>query len=706
MSKELIPVILQKLEANQLSASDINEIKYVINYCDHAYYVLSEQKITDYQYDLLFKELKGIEGANPELLTADSPSQRVAYAVSEDFETIPHLTPMLSLDNSYNLEDIEDFGRKARELSGEEELTFAVEPKFDGAGISLVYEHDQLVRALTRGNGTAGEEITNNARVIRTVPLSIPMSKMGIHRLEIRGEVMISKAYFEIFNEDRVNEGIEVLANTRNAASGSLRMKESAEVAKRGLEAFMYQVSLIEDKDGNDLTLSTIKTQSNSTQLLFDLGFRSPYKEMKVCKSAKEVHDYCVKWEAERDTYGYEIDGMVLKVDSIEKYEKIGYTAHHPKWAIAYKFKAKQAQSTLLDVEWQVGRTGTITPVAKLEPVGIAGVTVSSVTMFNEDFILDKDIRLGDTLKIERAGDVIPYIVGPVKDLRDGTEQVIDFPKDCPACEYELFQEEGEAAWRCISPSCGPQLIERLKHFVSKNALDIMGMGASIVERFQDLGYLNGLTDIFKLPYDEIRTLEGFGAKSVDKLEAGVEAAKTQTLYRILFGIGIRHVGETTAKNLVKKVDHISAFKNWTVEELEGLEDIGPKVADSIYQFFHNEESLALIEELESLGMVLSHDRSSYSSSSILEGKTFLFTGTLQQLGRKEAQALVEEHEGKNISSVSKHLDYLVIGEKAGSKLKKAQAIETITIITESEFIEMIGGGYDDEEEASQASLF
>lgn len=704
MSKEQVQPIIHKLEANQLSASDINEIKSVINFCDHAYYVLSQQKITDYQYDMLFKELKKIEHENPSLLTSDSPSQRVAYSISEEFETIAHLTPMLSLDNSYNLGDIEDFERKALELSMADHIDFAVEPKFDGAGISLIYVNDQLVRALTRGNGTQGEEITNNAKVIRTVPLSIPMSKLGIYRMEIRGEVMISKAYFKKFNEDRISQCLEPLANTRNAASGSLRMKESAEVAKRGLEAFMYHVSLIEDAEGNDLTLSILKKQSNATQLLFDLGFRSPYKEMKVCKTAKEVHDYCQEWEEYRDAYGYEIDGMVLKVDSIEQYEKIGYTAHHPKWAIAYKFKAKQEQTTLLDVEWQLGRTGTITPVAKLKPVGIAGVTVSSVSMFNEDFIRQKDIRIGDTIKVERAGDVIPYVVGPVIQDRDGSELVITFPNNCPACGSELYQEEGEAAWRCISPACPPQLTERLKHFVSKNALDIAGMGASIVERFQALNFLHEITDIYKLPFNTIATLEGFGDKSIEKLKQAIERSKTQNLYRILFGIGIRHVGETTAKNLVKHIDHILDLQKWTQEELTELEDIGPKVASSIFQFFHDPSNLNMLRDLETLGVVLHHDRSEMTSSNVLEGKTFLFTGSLQEMGRKQAQELVEDNGGKNISSISSKLDFLVIGQKAGSKLKKAQAIESISIITEEEFLAMIKSNEDNSPD--QTTLF
>ena len=378
---------------------------------------------------------------------------------------------------------------------------------------------------------------------------------------------------------------------------------------------------------------------------------------------------------------------MVLKVDSIEQYEKIGYTAHHPKWDIAYKFKAKQEQTTLLDVEWQVGRTGTITPVAKLKPVGIAGVTVSSVSMFNEDFIRLKDIRIGDTIKVERAGDVIPYVVGPVIQDRDGSEVVITFPNNCPACGSELYQEEGEAAWRCISPACPPQLTERLKHFVSKNALDIAGMGASIVERFQALNFLHGITDIYKLPFNTIATLEGFGDKSIEKLKQAIERSKTQNLYRILFGIGIRHVGETTAKNLVKHIDHILDLQKWTQEELTELEDIGPKVASSIFQFFHDPSNLNMLRDLETLGVVLHHDRSEMTSSNVLEGKTFLFTGSLQEMGRKQAQELVEDNGGKNISSISSKLDFLVIGQKAGSKLKKAQAIESISIITEERIL-------------------
>ena len=688
---ELVQQTIAALEAGSLGVNEIDQIKEVINFCDQQYYVHSKQVISDYQYDQLFFLLKKIEKENPLFVTLDSPTQRIAYAISEEFESVDHLTPMLSLDNSYNAQDLHDFDRKVKEGAQITEASYSVEPKFDGAGISLVYENGKLQRALTRGNGIQGEDITNNAKVIKTIPLSIPMSQYGLERLEVRGEIMISKEYFEHFNSQREADGLGRLANTRNAASGSLRMKESEEVAKRGLEAFIYHVSLAQDKDGNNVLDKVFSTQSGTTELLKVLGFRSPFKEYKKCFSISEVVDFISSWAQRRDAYGYEIDGMVIKLDDLQHYKALGYTAHHPRWAIAYKFKAKQAETTLNDVEWQVGRTGTITPVAKVDPVKIAGVTVSSLTMFNEDFIIEKDVRLGDKILIERAGDVIPYVVGPVVSKRKGTEKKIQFPNLCPACSSKLFQEEGEAAWRCRNSECPPQLIERLKHFVSKNALDVVGMGASIVERFCELGYLKGYRDIFRLPYEELAALEGFGIKSVNKLKAGIENAKEQELYRKLFGLGVRFVGETTAKNLCKQVDDLRDFKNWTLEELEGLEDVGPKVAESVFNFFHDEGKINLLNDLEALGMVLSHDRSATQVSAVFEGKTFLFTGTLEQMGRKEAQKLVEEHGGKNISSVSKNLDYLVIGAKAGSKLKKAQTIDSIAIITEQEFIDLIG---------------
>lgn len=683
--------LIKAQQGKGIEASSIDDLKDVLRFHNWRYYVQSEPSISDFEYDMLFKELQRIEDENPDLKTGDSPTERVAYGLSGDLETIDHLTPMLSLGNSYNLEDLQDFDRKIKEISGLEDVQYSVEPKFDGAGISLVYENDQLVRALTRGNGTAGDDVTHNIKTLYTIPLKSNFSKYGIHRMEIRGEMMIAKEFFVEFNKKREADGLPTFINPRNTASGSLRMKDSKEASERGLEGAMYHISLAQDADGNDMILSNLNSHKANIDWLAELGFWAPKKETKKCKNIEEVHAYCEKWENERDDYAYDIDGMVIKVDNIGLYEELGYTAHHPRWAIAYKFKAQQARTKLQSVEFQVGRTGAITPVAKVEPVYIAGVTVSSISMFNEDFINEKDIRIGDDLLIERAGDVIPYVVRSFADDRNGDEKVIEFPRECPDCGTDLVKPEGEAAWRCNGLECTTQMVERLIHFVSKNALDIDSFGASSIRKFYELGLLKDIKGIYNLDYTRIKGLEGFGDKSVDKLKASIEASKQQPLNRLLFGLGIRFVGETTAKVLVKKVSHLKDLVNWDLEQLVEIDDVGPKVAQSIYDFFQNPASIELIDYLESIGVKLEREEAE-GGSNVLEGLSFLFTGSLTQFTRNEAKELVEANGGKTISSVSKKLNYLVVGENAGSKKTKAEAIPTINIISETEFLDMIGG--------------
>lgn len=421
-------------QKDQIPRSDLEDLREVLVFHEWRYYVLNQPLISDFEYDQLFKALEAIETTYPELITPDSPTQRVSNDLTSDFPSVPHLIPMLSLGNSYNLEDLREFDtqiKKLGQLASEASVTYSIEPKFDGGSIAAVYENDLLVRGATRGNGTKGEEITANTRTIQSIPLRANFSKKGIHRAEVRGEVLIRKDVFKKVNEQREIDGLPLFANPRNAATGGLRMKDPKEVTKRGLVAFIYQLGFAEDKNGNNL-LPSMKSHHESLELLDSIGFKVPREQSKVCQGIEEVFQFCTAWEAKRENYDYEIDGMVIKVDDLALQEKCGYTAHHPRWAIAYKFKAKQATSKLLEVEYQVGKIGSITPVAKIEPVALAGVTISSISLHNEEFITGKDIRLGDQVLVERAGDVIPYIVKSLEDARDGSEKKIKFPTKCP----------------------------------------------------------------------------------------------------------------------------------------------------------------------------------------------------------------------------------------------------------------------------------
>jgi DNA ligase (NAD+) len=424
--------------------------------------------------------------------------------------------------------------------------------------------------------------------------------------------------------------------------------------------------------------------------MLWDLGFRSPDKEKKVLKGIEAVIDYCIDFENQRDKLPYEIDGMVIKVNNFELQDKMGMTSHHPRWAIAYKFKARQATSKLIGVEYQVGRTGNIGPVAKIEPVHIGGVTVKSISLFNEDVIREKDIRIGDTVLVERAGDVIPYIVKPLTELRNGDEKPIKFPKHCPSCGTELFKSEDEAAWRCININCPAQVLERLIHFASKDAMDIRGLGTAIIEKFYTLGSLTSIPQIYQLDYEAIGQLEGFGKKSIDNLRRAIENSKKQPLHRLIYALGIRYVGETMAKTLAHAVDHLLDLQNFDEEALQNLEDVGPKVAGSVVQFFSNNQNIELIKALENMGLQLKNEKKELSSGSGLEGQSFLFTGALSKLKRSEAEEIVEQNGGTILSGVSSKLNYLVVGEDAGSKLEKAKKINTIKIITEDQFLKLV----------------
>lgn len=666
-------------------------LRDVIRYHDWRYYVLSEPLITDFDYDKLFRELRELEAAHPQLLTDDSPTQRVARALSSDFQQVGHLTAMLSLENSYNIEDLTDFDTRIKELTNKTEVEYCVEPKFDGASIALVYENDKLIRAATRGDGAVGEDITNNAKALSSIPLTAAFSKYGIYRIEIRGEVIIRRDVFAKMNEQRAEKGEKVFQNARNTASGSLRQKDPSEVRARNLEAILYHVSLAEDENGKNLLAGKLESHYHTVEILYECGFKTPIKDLKVCADINEVHDFIQSWDEKRLNFNIDTDGMVVKVNSLAMQQRCGSTSHHPRWAVAYKFAAKQAQSKLLKVEFQVGRTGAVTPVAKIEPVPLAGVTISSISLHNEDFIKEKDIHIGDTVIVERAGEVIPYIVGVVEPLRTGDETKIKFPRHCPSCNEELIKPEEEAVWRCDNADCPAQMEERAIHFVSKDAMDIDGLGRSIVIDFIERGYLKTIEDIYRLPYESIGELEGWGKKSVENLRSGIEDSKSRPIWRLLNALGIRHVGVTTSKDICSHVQSIFDLEKMSVEDLTNIEGIGPKVAASIAEFFQNEGNTHLLHELKKLGVnTENRPQDAAAKNNKLEGKTFLFTGTLQQFGRDRAKQLVEENGGKLLSGVSANLNYLVVGEDAGSKLAKAKKIPTITVLTEDEFLKMI----------------
>jgi DNA ligase (NAD+) len=695
---------LKKMDSGAVTTKDVDALREVLRFHEYRYYILNDPLVSDFEYDRLYKTLEKLEEENPDLVTPDSPTQRVGKSLTKEFPTVQHLVPMLSLQNSYNSDDLVDFDRKARELTGRDVIEYCVEPKFDGASISLIYEGDKLVRGATRGNGVQGDDITPNIRQIRTIPLIANFSEHGLNTVEIRGEVLINKTNFKKFNEALTEQGMPPLANPRNAASGTLRIKDPLEVSRRKLEAFTYHISYytttgrrpkeVDREHPSENAPPTtaadpLSRHSDTLELLWELGFRSPNKEKKVLQGIDAVIEYCNSFEVQRDDLPYEIDGMVIKVNDFSLQDKMGMTTHHPRWAIAYKFAARQATSKLQRVEYQVGRTGNIGPVAKIEPVPIGGVTVGSISLFNEDNIRDKDIRIGDTVLVERAGDVIPYIVKSFPELRTGSEQPIKFPTHCPSCGDELYRTE-EAAWRCTNIACPAQIFERLLHFASKNAMDIRGLGEANIQRFYDMGLLKSLPNVYTLDYETIGTLEGFGKKSIDNLKGAIEASKKQPLHRVIFALGIRFIGETTAKVLAHAVNHILELKNYSLEQLMELEDIGPKVANSVYTFFQNDDNIRTLQELEALGVNLSNDRQTGRATGNLEGVSFLFTGTMTQLKRSEAEERVEAQGGTIASGVSSKLSYLVVGEDAGSKLEKAKKIPSIKIISEKEFLKLV----------------
>jgi len=688
--------ISKRLITESVDRQDYDTLVEALHFHEWKYYVDNNPVISDKEYDTLYKKLESLELSHPDIIRLDSPSRRVSSDLNSDAQLVEHNVPMLSLENSYNNEDLVEFDKQIRklcQLSENQNIEYYVEPKLDGGSIALVYENDMLVRAATRGNGVSGEDITSNAKSLSSVPLSAKFSNVGIYKVELRGEAVIAKDNFIKKNTQREEEGLEVFANPRNAATGGLRMKDANETRKRGLEVFIFQVAYAVDKEGND-KLQELQSHSLVIALLDKLGFKIPKRQEHLASDITMTYKYADAWEKERESYNYEIDGAVIKVNDFLLQQKSGSTNHHPRWAIAYKFKAKQATTTLLDVEYQIGKTGAITPVAKVDPVHLAGVTVSSISLHNEEFIIQKDLRIGDKVLIERAGDVIPYVVKSLPDLRTGEELVIEFPKACPFCNTKLSKSEEQAAWRCENVNCEEQNLQRIIYHVSKPAMNIDGFGKSYVEKFQKMGWLSDISDVYNLDYSKISKLEGFGQKSVTKLEKAINKAKLNPLNRVLNSLSIHHLGKKVSKLIAQNIESIFDLQEWSTEHFVEIKDVGPVVAENVIAWFSQDDNIAMLRRMDTYGVNLlqidSDKPKAIKENAPLVGKTILFTGSLQQMTRKQATEMAEENGAKNISAVSSNLNILVVGEKAGSKLKKAQALGSVEILTEMEYLELI----------------
>lgn len=687
----------------EVEVDEISLLRDALRYHEHKYYVENDPVISDYEYDILYKKLEKLEHLHPELITPESPTQRVGSDLITEFRTIKHITPMLSLENSYNAEDLKNFEKQILKLTGGKDMhliEYTVEPKYDGGSVALVYENDILVRAATRGNGFEGEDITANMRTLKTVPLRANFSEFGIQKAEIRGEALIRKSKFKEINQDRLKNGLSLFANPRNAATGGLRTKNPNETAKRGIELMAFQLGYAADADGNDV-LKKLAGHFEALELLKNLGFKVPGDEKKKCSNIQEVIQFCQENELNRDSHEYELDGMVVKLNDFSLQQLCGNTAHHPRWAIAFKFKAKQATTKLLNIEYQVGKVGSITPVAKLEPVYLAGVTVSSVSLHNEEFITSRDLRIGDMVLVERAGDVIPYIVKCLPEMRDGSEKPFRFPTHCPVNSdtsnpVPLTKKHGESVWRCENCICGAQDLQRIIFHVSKDAMDIDGLGKSQVEKFYELGWLKDISDVYNLDYNLIAQLEGFGEKSVQNLKNSIDKAKKNPIHKLLHSLSIHHLGNKASKLIAERIRHVLDLTKWNLEDFTQIKDIGPVVAENTIKWFSNEKNIAMLQRMETYGVNLfqtEEDKPLESSElGLLSGKTILFTGTLERLGRKEAEQLAASMGAKVLSAVSSNLNILVVGSAAGSKLAKAQKLGTVEIWDENKFLELVNG--------------
>ena len=647
-----------------------------INYHSDKYYNQDTPEISDFEYDMLMKELIKLEAENPEFKRVDSPSNRVGGVALDKFDQVTHKNPMLSLSNAYSAEDLRDFDRRVREMT-DGDVEYVVEFKIDGLSVGITYENGEFKSAATRGNGVIGEDISKNAMTIKSIPLKIDDKREII----VRGEVYISKENFEKVNEYQEEHDLQVFANPRNLAAGSLRQLDSKLTAKRPLDIFVFNLENINELDGID-------THSDSLEYLKKLGF-SVSENYKICKSIDEVIEFIEYWTENRGSLKFDIDGMVVKVNNIEQRNEMGFTAKSPRWAIAYKFPAERKKSKILDIEVEVGRTGTITPTAILEPVRLAGTSVSRATLHNEDFIREKDIKLFDHVIVQKAGDIIPQIVEVVKEDRTGDEKDFVMPSVCPECGEPTVRLEGEAAVKCINISCPAQIRRGMIHFVSREAMDIDGMGESIITLFLKEGLIKDVSDIYYLKKEQIVPLERMGEKSADNLIKAIEKSKSNDLWRLINGLGIRFVGVKGAKILASNFSSLDEIMNADVERLQQLEEFGSIMSESVVKFFREEQNLAVIQKLKEAGVnTEAGEDKSEGIPQLFEGMKIVLTGTLPTLKRNQAKEIIELRGGKATSSVSKSTTFVLAGEEAGSKLTKANDLG-IKVIDEDMFLKL-----------------
>ena len=659
------------------AARHIPKLRQEIEHHEKKYYVDNDPQISDFEFDQLVRELQDLERRFPGFITPESPTQRVGEKPVEGFPTVSHRLPMLSLDNCYTVEELRDFEGRIRKLLPEETIEYVAELKIDGLSTSILYRGGKYVQALTRGDGLRGDDVSANIKTIHSLPLVID-DRRGI---EVRGEVYLPFESFRQINREQENQGKSPFANPRNAASGSIRLLDSKEVGRRRLDAFIYYI-YVDDREW--------PTQWEGLNKLKQEGFKTnPHS--RHCRTLQEVIDYWEEWREKRDGLDYDVDGIVVKVNSAEQRATLGTTAKSPRWAISFKFPARQATTKILAIRVQVGRTGALTPVADLEPVRLSGTTITRSTLHNEDEVRRKDIRVGDWVLIERSGDVIPKVVAVMKERRTGKEKKFAFPDHCPACGSETFRPEGEVISRCTNPSCPARLRESLLHFASRRAMNIEGLGDSLVDQLLEKKLVRAIPDIYSLRYDDLVSLERMGPKSSENLLDEIGKSKSRDLAALAFALGIRHVGERLAQTLAGHFRTLDALAEASAEQLTEVEDIGPKVAESIVFFFRQPENFALIGKLKEAGLNF-ETRVSRRIAQPLAGKIFVLTGTLASLERDEAKEVIENLGGKVTSSVSPKTDYLVIGESPGSKLDKAHKLN-IAILNEQEFLKLVGKG-------------
>lgn len=667
--------------ANASAARRIEELRKILREHDYRYYVLAQPTISDGEYDRLMQELLDLEHARPDLVTPDSPTQRVSGEPTKEFPTVTHAIPMLSLSNTYNEDEVRDFDRRVRSLLGKERFRYVGELKIDGVAVSLLYKGGLFVRGATRGDGSRGDDITQNLKTIRSIPLRPVSKKRGLEDFEVRGEVFMARDDFERMNKEREASGEKLFANPRNSAAGTLKLQDSRIVAARPLNFSAYFLR----SDQFELT-----SHHDNLNILRDLGFPIS-QHSRICADVDEVIHYWKHWEERRERLLYDIDGVVVKVDSLRQQARLGMIAKSPRWAIAFKFAARQATTTLKDVRLQVGRVGTITPVADLEPVFVGGTTVSRATLHNEDYIRELDIRIGDTVVVEKGGDVIPKVSSVVPEKRPRGTRPYTIPGKCPECGSKISRPAGEANYFCENTECAAQVRGRIEHFAHRGGMDIEGLGEAVVDQLVRLGFIQNCADLYELHRhrDRLVDLERWGEKSVDNLLQAIEESKKRPFTRVLFAIGIRHVGAGVAQLIVNQFRSMDRLMRASQEELQQVQGIGPRIAESMRLFLADKHNQRIIERLRKAGVQFEEKQKRAAAGSPLAGKTFVLTGTLSSFTREEAKQKIEELGGRVASSVSQNTDYLVIGDEAGSKLDKAKELGVPTL-DENSFLRLV----------------